>query len=211
MDCQCEMPNITLLPDHRFEEKQSRQSLDMFDKPCQLLLNHFIDFYSSPHLSLPHCFCIYPSQTQPQPVLQHPQTSLGEIKNGADQLLSSFHAEVCQHHISIYLKSKYGHCPSSNLFFLCVQQMNLIPQVQDLCLVCQGGLAIWFVPVDILSSSNWEGIVNITFQHAYTMPEDQDPDYKWHKRLPDDLGHMPTKVIAPVSLVTNGYNLKYLI
>ena len=57
----------TLLPDHRFEEKQSRQSLDMFDKPCQLLLNHFIDFYSSPHLSLPHCFCIYPSQTQPQP------------------------------------------------------------------------------------------------------------------------------------------------
>ena len=130
-----------------------------------------------------------------------------------DQSFSSFHAEEHQHHVSIYLKSKYGHCPSSNLFFLCVQQMNLILQVQDLHLVHQNGSAIWFIPADILSSSDWEGIINITFQHTYTVSEDQDPDYKWHKRLPDDLGCAPTKVIAPVnvSLATDGYDLKYLI
>ena len=91
--------------------------------------------------------------------------------------------------------------------------MDLVPQAQDLCLVHQDGLVIWFIPADVLSSSDREGIIDITFQHAYIAPEDQDPDYEQHKRLPDYLGCMPTKVIAPVdvSLATHGYDLKYLI
>ena len=91
--------------------------------------------------------------------------------------------------------------------------MDLVPQVEDLRLVCQDGLAIWFISADVLSSGDRECIVDVAFQHPYSTPEDQNPDHEQHERLPDDLGHTPTKVIAPVnvSLATDGYDLKYLI
>ena len=92
-------------------------------------------------------------------------------------------------------------------------KINLIPELQDFCLVGWHDLLVRFIPVNILCWADQEYIIDVTFQPLQSTPEDEDPDDQWDEQLPDYLWGLSTEIIVSVDipLPVNGHNLKDLI